>query len=173
MIRKAAEKDIKEIVKIYDDILTMEENENVFGTGWVRGMYPTEATARTALLSGTLFVCEEEGKIVAAAKIDQNQVPEYAECRWRHDAADDEVMVLHTLVVDPNCSKKGYGRKFVAFYERHALENNCIYLRMDTNKTNAGAREMYRKLGFKEAGIVTSTFNGIPNVSLVCLEKKL
>ena len=44
---------------------------------------------------------------------------------------------------------------------------------MDTNAINAAARAMYAKLGYREADIVPCVFNGIPNVNLVLLEKKL
>lgn len=35
-------------------------------------------------------------------------------------AREDEVMVLHTLVVDPHCGGRDYGTAFVAFYEEYA-----------------------------------------------------
>ena len=44
---------------------------------------------------------------------------------------------------------------------------------MDTNARNARARAMYRRLGYREAGIAPCVFNGIPGVELVCLEKSL
>ena len=40
-------------------------------------------------------------------------------------------------------------------------------------KSNTGALALYKKLGYTEAGIVAGTFNGIPDVQLVCLEKKV
>ena len=43
--------------------------------------------------------------------------------------------------------------------------------RIDTNARNTAARAMYRKLGYKEIGTVPTTFNGIPGVDLVLLEK--
>ena len=49
----------------------------------------------------------------------------------------------------------------------------CAVLRMDTNARNLRARRMYAQLGYREAGIVPCTFNGIPSVQLVCLEKRL
>ena len=44
---------------------------------------------------------------------------------------------------------------------------------MDTNAINRRARALYHKLGYREAGIVPTTFNGIPGVDLVLLEKAL
>ena len=140
----------------------------------MRGVYPTESFARKALAAGDLFVLEDGGKICATARINQEQVPEYADGDWLYsDASDDEIMVLHTLVVDPQIAGHGYGRAFVAFYEQYAKEHGCPYLRMDTNAINTAARRFYAKLGFRESGIVGCTFNGIPGVRLVCLEKKL
>ena len=113
------------------------------------------------------------GEIVAAARINRTQVPEYADAQWEYTALDDEIMVLHTLVVSPACAGRGYGTEFVHFYERYALENGCPYLRMDTNAKNTAARRLYARLGYKEVGIVDCTFNGIAGVKLVCLEKKI
>ena len=38
---------------------------------------------------------------------------------------------------------------------------------------NMTARAMYKKLGYKEIGIVPTVFNSIPDVQLVLLEKYL
>lgn len=172
MIRMAEKRDIPGVAAIYDHILT-EQEQGKCSVGWQRGVYPTEQTAEEALALGELFVEELEGKIVAAAKINQTQVPEYADAPWEYSAPDREVMVLHTLVVDPGCAGKGSGRRFVQFYEEYAAANGCRYLRMDTNEINTAARGLYRKLGYREVGIVDCEFNGIPGVHLVCLEKYL
>ena len=172
-VRKAVRSDIPQVAAIYDRILT-EEEQGRAATGWVRGVYPTEKTARDALEAGALFVLERDGAVAAAAKIDRNQVPEYANVSWRYpDVPPERVMVLHTLAVDPVFAGKGCGTQFVAFYEKYARENSCPYLRMDTNTKNTAARRLYARLGYREAGIVSCVFNGIPNVRLVCLEKKL
>ena len=172
-IRKARETDIPAIAGIYDRILAKEEAGQAT-IGWVRGVYPTESFANKALAAGDLFVLEDGGKICATARINQEQVPEYAGGDWLYgNAPDGEIMVLHTLVVDPETAGHGCGKAFVSFYEQYAIDHGCAYLRMDTNAINVNARRFYAKLGFWEAGIVECTFNGIPGVKLVCLEKKL
>lgn len=173
IIRRAVLEDIPGVTAIYDHILTEEENGRAV-VGWIRGVYPTEKTALDALKAGTLFVLEQDGAIAAAAKIDRNQVPEYADAPWRYpNALAEQVMVLHTLVVDPAQAGRGCGTEFVRFYERYALDHGCPYLRMDTNARNTAARRLYNRLGYWEAGIVPCVFNGIPGVQLVCLEKFL
>ena len=157
MIRKATEKDIQAVSHIYDEIHTEEEAGRVT-IGWIRDIYPTEKTAEMALQMGDLYVLEE---------------PSYAEADWEYNAEEQEVMVLHTLVVSPTIENRGYGRAFVSFYEDFARKHGCSYLRMDTNQKNTRARQFYKKLGYREVGIVPCTFNGIIGVQLVCLEKKL
>lgn len=170
MFRKATEKDIDRITEIYDEIHT-ETEAGRMTTNWVRGTYPTRQTAESSVRCGDMFVEEDNGLVVAAAKINREQVAEYAEAVWQYDAPDDQVMVLHTLVVSPKAKGRGYGSKFVAFYENYALEHGCPYLRMDTSIKNLSARALYKKLGYREAGVILSEFNGIPDMQLVCLEK--
>ena len=172
MIRKATESDIPAVAEIYAHILANEDPAKP-ATGWLKGIYPVEATARAALGRDDLFVCIEDDKVVASAIINRTQVDVYADCKWSLECEDDEVMVLHTLTVEPACTGRGIGRKFVAFYEDYAREHNCKALRIDTNAVNITARGLYSKLGYTEVGIVPCVFNGIPNVMLVCMEKLL
>ena len=172
MIRKATAADIAAVNAIYEALLDREE-QGLLTTGWTRGVYPTEQTARDALAADTLYVLEDGGRVVAAAKIDQHQMPQYAQCPWRYEAAPEQVLVLHTLVVDPAVKGKGYGTAFVGFYEDMGRRTGRPCLRIGTNARNTPARALYAKLGYTEAGIVAGTFNGIPDVQLVCLEKKV
>ena len=172
MIRQAQQQDIDRIADIYRHIHDAEEAGEA-SIGWVRSVYPTAQTAQEGVSRGDMFVEEQDGIIVAAGRINQEQVKEYADCPWLYPAADCEVMVLHTLVVDPQIKGRGYGAEFVRFYEAYAADHGCRYLRIDTQEKNAAARRFYQKLGFREAGIVPCTFNGIPDVQLVCLEKKI
>ncbi|MGL5438083.1 MAG: GNAT family N-acetyltransferase [Lachnospiraceae bacterium] len=172
MIRKSNKSDIVHVLKIYDKIIEREVSANVM-TGWKKGIYPSQSTALEAHNNGELFVMEDAGEIVAAAIINQKQVREYAKCEWEFEVQNNEVMVIHTLVVDPEKSGKGYATEFVLFYETYALENGCRYLRLDTNEINSAARKLYQKLGYREVGTVACEFNGIKEVNLVCLEKMI
>lgn len=169
--RKATENDINSIEELFNDVLTLEEKEP--SVGWIRGVYPTRATAESALGRGDLFIQEDGGVLVGAAIINQLQVDVYADAPWEYPAADREVMVLHTLCISPHTRGKGYGKAFAEFYEKYALQNDCPYLRIDTNARNFKARALYKKLGYKEIDIVPCTFNGIDGVQLVLLEKCL
>ena len=172
IIRPATAHDLTRIEEIYDAIHTAEEAGKV-SIGWARGVYPTRATAQAGLDAGDLFVLDDGGTVYAAGRINREQVPVYAEVPWAHDAAPEQVLVLHTLVVDPAAGGHGYGTQFMRFYEQRARELGCPELRIDTNAKNANARRLHTSLGFREVAIAPCTFNGIEGVALVCLEKWL
>ena len=75
MFRRAVTGDLDQIAAIYDAIHTEEEAGRAT-IGWIRAIYPTRQTAADAIQAGDMYVAEEEGRIVASAKIDQTQVPE-------------------------------------------------------------------------------------------------
>ncbi len=170
--RRATEKDIAEVARIYDATHEAEEYGKIT-IGWVRDIYPTIQTAKMALHRGDLFVGIDDNIIFGTAIINQQQVDVYKNGHWNYTVDDREIMVLHTLVIDPKLSGKGYGKNFVYFYEKYAISHGCNYLRMDTQVINKTARMMYKKLGYKEIDIVSCNFNGIDEVQLVLLEKKL
>lgn len=170
--RRAEAADIPGIAAVYDALHTEEEAGRAV-IGWDRRIYPTAATAELGVARGDMFVAELDGAIVGSARINREQVPEYKDGAWRYPAPDEEVMVMHTLTISPALARSGLGTRFVRFYEQYARAQGCPYLRIDTNEHNARARAMYRKLGFTEAGVVPCVFNGIPDVQLVLLEKKL
>ena len=172
MIRLASLADLNRIEEIYNEIHDeIEAGRAVIG--WIRGVYPTRKTAEAAIALKDMYVMEIAGQIVAAARINQYQGPEYDEATWSFDADPDDVMVLHTLVVSPKVKGRVYGEAFARFYEDFARQQGCRALRIDTNAINAPARALYKKLGYTEACIVLTSFNGIDGVNLVCLDKEL
>ena len=116
---------------------------------------------------------EIDGKVIASARINHEQMPAYARVSWSVEASDDQVMVMHTLTVDPEMSGYGAGKRFLEFYEKYAPEHGSHVLRIDTNERNLNARRIYAAAGYKEMGIIPCEFNGIPDVGLVCMEAVL
>ncbi len=172
MIRKAEERDLAAIECLYQEIHDAE-SAGLITTGWIRGVYPIKATAEAALARGDLFVLEEDGRILGSGIINQIQVDVYEGAPWNRQAPDDQVCVLHTLVISPSAWGKGYGRAFIRFYEAYALQHGCTELRIDTNERNLAARAVYSKCGYQEIDIVPTVFNGIEGVNLVLLEKQI
>ena len=172
MIRKATCADLNAVEALYSEIHDAEAHR-IITTGWLRDVYPVRSTAEAAIRRDDLFVMEEAGRVIGTAVINKLQVDVYDGADWQFEASPDKVCVLHTLVISPALSGRGYGTEFIRFYEDYARLNACTELRMDTNARNLGARRLYAKLGYREIGIVPTVFNGIPDVQLVLQEKHI
>lgn len=169
VIRRAIPADLAAVIALYAKIHDANEAGRLV-TGWIRDVYPASATADAALASDSLFVLEDEGIIKGAAIIDRNQHESYINGNWQNDIEPEQVMVIHTLVIDPDSAGAGLGKAFLRYYAEFALASGCPCLRLDTNAINSAARSFYRKIGFNEAGIVKAQFNSLGEISLVLLE---
>ena len=172
MVRKATEADIPAVTAIYDALLDREE-QGLLSTGWTRGVYPTEQTARDALRAGTLYVMEREGRVTAAAKIDQSQMEQYSRCRWQHDAPPEQVLVVHTLCIPPSLAGQGLGRECVSRIKQHAAAIGCAAIRLDTWAGNTPAARLYQKNGFSLCGRAEVLFQGRIPEELIFLEYQI
>ncbi len=171
-IRKATAQDIDDVAAIYSCIHEQEAQGTVV-IGWKAGVYPIRQDAQEALERSDLYVAQCQDIIVAAAIINHIQPPGYEQAAWSCSASDEEVLVLHTLVVHPSYSGRGFAGNFIRFYEEMARAAGCKCVRIDTNARNTRARAMYAHLGYREVSIIPTSFNGIEGVQLVCLEKML
>ncbi len=172
IIRKATPEDIDSVAMIYR-LIHEEESAGRCRIGWNPDIYPVRQTAEDALERGDLFVCESDGVVLASAIINSCQEPCYSGGDWTPGVNDSEVLVLHTLTVDPRMAGKGIGRSFVAFYEDYARANGYHSLRLDTQTVNDIGRRLYPRLGYRQAGIVDTDFHGLRAICLILFEKMI
>lgn len=173
LIRKATCRDIDQIEAIYNEVLDYEAS-TVSYTNWKKGLYPTRADGEKALKAGTLFVGEDKtGHLYGCVVLNHIQPKEYGVIPWKVQANGDGVLVIHTLCIRPNCSGRGYGKKFVDFSEKHARELNCKTIRLDTYEGNSPAIGLYSRLGYHLAGTSLFHFQNVIWETLVCMEKEV
>lgn len=172
MIRKGTAADLDGCAQVYEAHLDYEA-AHINYTNWQKGLYPTRATAERALAAGTLYVDEEDGVITGCANLNHIQPAEYTNIPWSIPAEGDEVLVIHTLVIRPDCTGGGRGRTFVAFAEELARAQGCKVIRLDTYEGNEPAKAFYPRLGYRCAGICEFFFENFIQENLVCFEKSL
>lgn len=171
-IRIATAQDLDAVARIYDAVLDDQEQNTNF-TNWQRGSYPTRNTAEAALAAGTLYVQTEGETMVGCAIFNHEQLSEYGNIPWEYPGEGDEVLVIHTLCVDPAAAGHGYASRMVAFAEELGRKLGCKVLRLDTYEGNTPARAMYTKLGYRFAGGTEFFFQGYIRETLVLFEKML
>lgn len=148
MIRKATFNDIEQIEDTYNEHFKHEIEYGAF-TVFKKGVYPTKKDAEKAINAGTLYVYEVDGNIAGSIIIDKLQPTEYAGIVWGQTLTDDEVMVIHLLMVRPSMAGNGIATSLVKYAMEMAKNNSCKALRLDTGSQNIPAVSLYKKLGFQ------------------------
>lgn len=153
-VRKATRKDTDELEKLYDDL-----NDYMASTvnypGWLKGIYPIRETAAEGIAQGSLFVAEDNGRIIGSIIL--NHIPEkaYDQVKWLIDADDyNQIFVVRTLVVHPAYLRKQVGSTLMHFAVYHAMRSHIKSIRLDVSTGNTPAIDLYRKLGYQFIGTV-------------------
>lgn len=157
----------------YNDHFKHEIEYGAF-TVFKKGIYPTRKVAEKAVSVGTLYVYEENHNIAGSIIIDQVQPTEYTGIAWSQPLKDDEVMVIHLLLVRPSMAGKGVASSLVKYAIQLAKNHSCKALRLDTGSQNIPAVSLYKKLGFEIlANTSMKVGNTIEHAGHLFLEKVL
>ncbi len=172
IIRKAVKCDLQDIDRMYNE---MFDDQVINGnyTNWVKGLYPTLHHAEIALENSELYIGFEKDECFGSAVLNRKQLPEYKNIPWLFSADEEEVFVIHTLVIRPVMKGTGKGRAFVKFAENLARSENCKVMRHDTYEGNTPAIQLYLKADYRIAGSAQFFFMDVIHERLVCFEKRL
>lgn len=173
MIRKATFDDIELIEDTYNEHFKYEIEHGAF-TVFRKGVYPTRKDAEKSINSGALYVYEDNNNIAGSIIVDKAQPAEYSKIVWGRNVSNDEVMVIHLLMVRPSMAGKGIASSLVMFAVELAKKNSCEVLRLDTGIQNIPAVSLYKKLGFEIISAASMKVGGaIKHTEHLFLEKVL
>lgn len=145
-IRKAAWKDLTEILSIYESA-----REFMVETGnprqWAARNWPPRHLVERDIARGKSYVCEENGTILAVFFYDygENVEPTYREIdgQW---IGENTYGVIHRIAAKPG---QGAGRVCIDWAYRQ-----CGHLRMDTHGDNRVMQKVLQQLGFTYCGVI-------------------
>ena len=149
---QAENDDLYEVGMIYSRIHE-DLSQTINYPRWPRGIYPTEESAQEAMDKKELYVLKENQTIIGSVILNHDQDLGYENVDWQVAAKEDEVMVVHTLAIDPRLKGKGYAGIMIQKIKYLARQQNCLALRLDLTQGNLPARNLYQKHGFYFTGI--------------------
>ena len=159
MIRKATKDDISAVAALYEKAIDYEYS-HVKYTSWQKGIYPTVDTARLGVKNDSLYVYDDGRSIIASVILDTKQPVEYKNIAWNVQAKNNQVLVIHTLCVDPEFSGSGIGTTIVDFAKDLACQHGCLAIRLNTTARNIHASHLYQKNGFSVVASQPILLNG-------------
>ncbi|MGI6755329.1 MAG: GNAT family N-acetyltransferase [Atopobiaceae bacterium] len=159
-IRKADASEVELCASIYETARGfMRANGN--HEQWTGG-YPSIKDAQQDFDRGNLYVCEEDGQVLACFTFHPGPDPAYAiieDGSWVNDAP---YWVLHRIAV--GVQGKGVGTYCLTWLKEH--QSN---IRADTHELNTAMQAVFKKCGFVRCGIIY-TKDGAPRVSFQYVE---
>ena len=172
MIRKAEMNDVQAIAETYAQLLTYEQTHGSH-SNWVINVYPTVDIPRKAIPEETMFVLEQDGDICASMIMNNKQASEYRSINWLYPAADENVMVIHTLCVPPAQAGHGYATQMISFAKDYAQMRGYSVIRIDTFSHNEPAKTLYQKNGFRISGYADCLLQDLIPEEQVFLEYRI
>ncbi len=151
IIRKSTEKDIPNMVKIYEQSRKAMKD---MGIDQWQGETPNADTAIQDIKNDYSYVCELDGEIIATAVIYVGNEPTYDKIydgKWLTEL--NEYGVIHRLAVSPNNKKSGVAIKLMDYAADISIKNG-VSLRCDTHIDNLPMRGAMEKFGFVLCGTI-------------------
>lgn len=150
-IRAASVEDLDDVMILVRDCIADMRRAGI--EQWDE-IYPDRGTLLADLRAGTMHVAGlDREPLTGIVVVNDHQDREYAAVPWTIDAA--RVAVVHRLMVDPRFQRRGIARQLMRFAEGRARELGYGAVRLDAFSENPRALDLYRSLGYRDAGSVT------------------
>ena len=147
MIMLGAESDIDEIEELYNNLNDVLER-GINYPGWKKGIYPVRANAIKGINEGNLYIAKYKDKIVGSVILNHEPESGYDSARWKTANNYNEILVVHTLVVNPNYFRLEIGKRLINFASELVEKLNMKSVRLDVYEKNKPAIKLYEKYGF-------------------------
>ena len=141
-IIKSSKEDIDAIFKIYDEATAHQKK--VAKKSW-RGFERTLIEKEIA--EDRHFVIKEEDEVACTFVITFND-----EIIWK-EAASEPSVYLHRIATKPKFRGRNYVREIVDWTVKYAVENDKLFVRLDTHSGNERINAYYASCGFTYKGI--------------------
>ncbi len=146
-IRLAATSDLEKIMNIYADAKDfMRQSGNLLQ--W-QGSYPERDLVLNDIISKNLYLCEENGSILAVFCFFIGDDPTYQKIYEGAWLNNNTYGVIHRIAIDKNAHGKGVAA-FCYDFAFSKIKN----IKIDTHRDNLPMQKSLKKAGFAYCGII-------------------
>ncbi len=116
--------------------------------GWRKDVYPTREIAESGVRDKTLYIAKQKDRFLGTVILNHTPEQNYDKVSWPSGLCLNEVYVIHTLAIHPECLRHGIGRSILEFAYNQARKDKMKALRLDVNDGNKPAIMLYEDFGF-------------------------
>lgn len=158
IMEKGTINDIDELENLYNNLNDYLEAGTNY-PGWAKGIYPIRETAVNGIQNNKLFVLKMNNEIAGSIILNHEPETAYSQVIWGIEADYKDIVVIHTLVVQPKYMKNGVGKKLMNFAKEYSIEREMKTIRLDVSIHNTPAISLYEKCGYKYVATVDLGLN--------------
>ena len=139
--------DIEAITILIQEAIKEMEKHNIYQ--WDE-IYPTVEDFKDDIEKGSLFVAEQNEKIIALYVISDESDEAYNYAEWKYPK--ETSFVLHRFCVSPSVQNRGIGKKVLMKIESQIKNKGYDSIRLDVFTENPYAQRLYRNNGYEVRG---------------------
>lgn len=158
IIEKGTVNNIDELEILYNNLNDYLE-AHVNYPGWIKHIYPVRETAVSGIEADNLFVLKIDGVIAGSVILNHEPENAYDKVKWMLEADYKDIIVIHTLVVNPQFMQRHIAWQLMKFAEEYGIKQNVRSIRLDVSVHNIPAIALYEKLGYNYIGTVDLGLN--------------
>ncbi len=136
------------ILEFYDQIIDSFADAE-YAPKWEKGVYPSRELIFNSIKNKELYYAGERSDRKACVILNHKYNEEYQSAEWSVDAADEELLVIHTLGVHPGYAGQGVATQLVQAVIEMAKDQNIRTIRLDVLEGNLPAECVYTNAGFQ------------------------
>jgi GNAT superfamily N-acetyltransferase len=130
--------------------------------------FPGNEQIRKDLLDGSIYLAKDRGVCKGMVTLNDIEPEEYRELKFPEN--DTKPLYLNRLAVHPKWHGRGIASIMVDFAQKMAREKGYTCIRLDIFQSAEDARQLCKKLSFKEIGSFQANYQRIP---FICYEKQV
>jgi ribosomal protein S18 acetylase RimI-like enzyme len=149
IFRTAGLADYEEVLEVFRSAVGHMRSQDI--EQWDE-IYPDPKTLLEDIQSGQMYLLAENGRILSAVVLNEDQAEEYLTGDWLY--RDRKVAAIHRLCVHPEYQKRGIARETIFTAEQILTEMGYTIIRLDAFVQNPRAVRLYESMGYRHAGQV-------------------
>ncbi|MBR0462046.1 MAG: GNAT family N-acetyltransferase [Erysipelotrichaceae bacterium] len=160
--------ELEKLYDFYNEIIDHQKYDE-YSPSWTKDVYPSKEDLKKHLEDDLFYVMEEEGRYVGAGSISLHEDVNYLNGSWSLKLKEDEIAVLHLLVIHPDYRGKGLSKQLLK-YIIDDTKGKVKAIHLDVIGGNDMAARMYEKVGFKSIGLYEVYYEDTGNVMVNLME---
>lgn len=140
---------------------------------WKKNIYPNDNDWNNYIVNDEMYLILDNINVIGAVAVTNAQSKEYRKIHWRVKANDQEVAVVHLLMILPEYQGGGAATAALDEIIKLATDKQKRVVRLDAIGTNVPAQKLYEKYGFVNCGTAQEYYESTGEMEFVFYEYAL